>query len=101
VKQWLLMALAGLGLLFGRAPAKASVRAPQASDESLAGFRRAKRAALPRDIVKQAADYLQFPMGSVHLVQAQDGRVFAMVLENHWDEVKQDHKGVSVFIRVN
>jgi len=56
VKQWLLMALAGLGLLFGRAPAKASVRAPQASDESLAGFRRAKRAELPRDIVKQAAD---------------------------------------------
>jgi len=86
---------------------KPPVADPNASDrEKLAiEYRRAKTAEIPRDVLVRAPSFLKFDMGTVHFFQAQDGREFAAVLEEHFHSAESGlkpvgkHKGVSMFIK--
>lgn len=72
----------------------------------LEGFKRAKTKELNREIVERSPDFLRFNMGPpVHLHTTADGTEYAVALEEHTDDSKNDskphpHKGVSIFRRI-
>lgn len=88
-------------------PKPPPVADPNASDREKLGieYRRAKTVEIPRDVLVRAPSFLKFDMGTVHFFQAQDGREFAAVLEEHFHSPESGlkpvgkHKGVSMFIK--
>lgn len=86
-------------------PVDPPITPPSTDAQKLAlEYRRSKQSEIPRDILIQAPTFLNLPMGAIRFVKAQDGREFAIVLEEHFHSAESGlkpvgkHKGVSVFI---
>ena len=102
---WILWTGVGLGVI-----AYAVARSVQDREEpetgppddlqvlSIPGFRRAARSEIPPEILGQASSFLSQPLMSVHNRTSNDGRRFAYGVEEHYNETKGVHKGVSIFV---
>lgn len=80
-------------------PEPGPVTPPKLIAATVPGFRRARRSEIPPEILADApATLSEVPMGHHVVAVANDGRVFAYAAEEHFDERRGAHKGISVFI---